>query len=72
MFFIFSDNHLQIQVAKVFNNIDFFFFLKKNPIVEASYMCVCVWIRVETEVSIAVDRLTSLSLYITHSFHSHG
>lgn len=32
MFFIFSDNHLQIQVAKVFNNIEFFFFfLKEKP-----------------------------------------
>lgn len=40
MFFIFSDNDLQIQVAKVFNNTDFFFFLKKNPVVEV--FCVCV------------------------------
>lgn len=43
MFFIFSDNDLQIQVAKVFNNTDlFFFFFKKNPIVEVFYVSVCL------------------------------
>lgn len=31
MFFIFSDNDLQIQVAKVFNNTDYFIFLKEKP-----------------------------------------
>lgn len=42
MFFIFSDNDLQIQVAKVFNNTVFVFFFKKNPIVEVFYVSMCL------------------------------
>lgn len=51
MFFIFSDNDLQIQVAKVFNNIDLFFFSRKT-LLWRYFMCVCPWINVETEKSI--------------------
>lgn len=40
MFFIFSDNDLQIQVAKVFNNTDDFFFQEKPYC--AGILCVCV------------------------------
>lgn len=62
MFFIFSDNDLQIQVAKVFNNTDlFFFFFKKNPIVEVFYVSVCLDQCRNWEIYY-VDSLTRLSL----------
>lgn len=61
MFFIFSDNDLQIQVAKVFNNTDDFFFFKKNPIVQVFYVCACLD-QCRNWKIYYVDNLTSLSL----------